>query len=382
MFKFRSENLLQFFIIFISFATFTLKYTLYWSFLGLFLIIVFIYLFKHKFKLKLFRTFLFIIPVYIIFLIKGIGNPAFLQDFRINFIWLFSLLIFYQFAKRNENSATLINIVFIVNVYIVIIYSLFYFKIIPNFYETEKLAAYQDYRIIGPALCPTFILPFLYAVYNRKRDKVYYINFFIGLVAVLLNGSLQYLSTFIIIYFISYIQLNNLNKILKVFGGIVILSFILFPIAKNSLSEKKLSKINELTKPLESKTVQTRINDFKYIYPKAADNMNHILLGHGVGVNSVIFRENKDYPSLSKYRTFLEIDNGFFYIFHRFGVVGLFIVILLHVNVLFKKINIKTKLIFIIFFLISNLLSYHYWGNVSAPFFIAIIIDRLKKSNF
>ncbi len=371
--------ILQFLIIFISFTAFTLHYTLYWIFAGIFAILVFIYFTLYNYKLKIFKGYIIIFLLYLVFFLMGLGNIAFLHDLRLNIIWFGTLFIYYNFFKHNgKYPRVIIRIIFYINIYIAAFYLFVKFGLIANYYEVEKLAAYQDYRTIGPALSSLYILPFLYSIFKLKKDRIYYLNFFICLISLFINGSLQSLALFLLIYGISYFDTKNTIAFIKKSAIVLILIIVFVLTIFSNFDMRKKEKVKEIFNLSKSETIQMRVKDFKYIFPMSSDTWKKIIIGSGVGVNSVILRVNEDYPSLTGYRAFLEIDNGFFYIYHRSGIVGLMLILYSHFILIFKIRNLRSRLIFITFFIITNLLSYDYWSYVAAPFFIAAI---LHKSN-
>src|SRR5690606_17065837 len=85
------------------------------------------------------------------------------------------------------------------------------------------------------------------------------------------------------------------------------------------------------------------------------------IVGKGFGASTEIFRENKIARSFRGIYRFQEIDNGFYYIFHRGGISLLLIFLLSHLYLLFKIPNMKAKLGFILFFFLTYFLSIHYF---------------------
>ncbi len=99
----------------------------------------------------------------------------------------------------------------------------------------------------------------------------------------------------------------------------------------------------------------------------------NIIFGEGVGVTTTVYRINEVAPSLSRFFTFTEIDNGFYYLFHRGGFVLLFLFVFFHILLLKIIPTMKGRLAFILIVLITNMFSIHYythWFNVFYAFYI------------
>lgn len=377
MYRFNINSVLQSFLIALSVLTFTLKYNLYWASFSIFVLLTFLYLFKNSFRIKTFNHFQTLIFFYLFFTIIGINNPAFWQDLRLLSIWLFLLVLFYNFLVNNEVTVKeLIKILFVISIIILAYYLLVFFKIINNIYQTEQLASYQNYRILGPPLFTFYIIPFCYSLFSIKKDQIFHLTLLVGITACLLNGSLQHLTIFLLSYFVAYLNGNNTRKYISKIIGTLLLLFLFFFVIFQKMDARYQEKLKEAINPLNSSTVQTRIDDLQIIWPSTVSNPIHVMFGQGIGVNSVIKRINKLDPRLTEERVFLEIDNGFFYIFHRTGLIGFIIVICFHLHLVKQIKNRSAKLIFITYFLVTNLLSYHYWVNVASPLIIAMVLYR------
>lgn len=377
MYRFNINSVLQSFLIALSVLTFTLKYNLYWASFSIFVLLTFLYLFKNSFRIKTFNHFQTLIFFYLFFTIIGINTPAFWQDLRLLSIWLLLLVLFYNFLVNNEVTIKgLIRILFVISIIILAYYLLVFFKIINNIYQTEQLASYQNYRILGPPLFTFYIIPFCYSLFSIKKDRIFHLTLLVGITACLLNGSLQHLTIFLLSYFVAYLNGNNTRKYISKIIGTLILIVLFFFVVFQKMDARYQEKLKEAINPLNSSTVQTRINDLQTIWPSTVSNPIHVMFGQGIGVNSVIKRINKFDPKLTEERVFLEIDNGFFYVFHRSGLIGLIVVICIHLHLVKQIKNRSAKIIFITYFLVTNLLSYHYWVNVASPLIIAMVLYR------
>jgi len=336
------------------------------------------YLLNLQLRIKVFTGYFLLLGIYLIYLFYGIGNAAFFHDLRLHAVFLILLIIFYNFfrTKQKEIVYDIIKALFFINIYISISYIFIKFNFVHNFYETETLAAYQNYRTIGPALFSVYLMPFMYLLYNIEYDRVFYFNIVVGSIAIFINGSLQNLLLFGFVYIIALFSFSKFVAFIRKSWLIIVFFTIGVVFLSSSIDSRYVDKIKELSNPFESGTIKTRISDLSYVFPEATSSIRKIILGSGVGVNSIVLRENKKYKSLTRYKTFLEIDNGFFYIFHRFGLIGLVLVLLIHFYLYLNISNRNAGLFFILYFIITNLLSYHYWVHAAAPFMIAAVLSK------
>ncbi|WKK86013.2 hypothetical protein QYS48_03010 [Marivirga arenosa] len=308
------------------------------------------------------------------------NNSAAHIDYKFHLFTFYLLLMIRTFEREVGFYERLEKILMLICFIVFSYYLLFSFLNLPsslNIYNRGTAAGGYSYRIAGPTTL-AFILVACLKIWNKtKWNLIYTFTFLFGLITILLQGSLQYLMIYVIVNGLLFIKKDKWLIILP------IIFIALFAIVANTaqffFNEKLTEKIGYITKPWEYSTVKHRVETVNLMLDKTTGSYQEIFFGSGVGVTSTYFEINEISPSLSRQRTFHEIDNGFYYVYHRFGLVGLSIFLLFHLYLLFgSKVNLRFKLAFLAIFLISNLLSIHYFTNA---FFVLFLILFLNKHN-
>lgn len=317
-----------------------------------------------------------LIPVvlfYIPFLVLGIAiNDDFHIDFKFHLFTLFAVII-WQTVFKKLSIEILCKIFVAINGVIFLYYILLGTSIIPiryNIYEPLVKAGGYGYRLSGPDLTTFTITPLLY-LWGRKRfDKMLVYSSICGIICIILNGSFQHLAIFFIV---SVLVLVKAKYIVSV-PLILYLFFQLVLSASEPFVDKRyLDKLHYVSRPWEYPTFIYRLKALDIMIDQNTQSLEQIVFGSGVGVKATFFEKNELSPSLSRWRTFQEIDNGFFYVYHRFGLLGLFYFLALNFYpLIIKKTDIKFKLAVTVILLITNLLSIHYFTN--SLFFICLIM--------
>lgn len=122
--------------------------------------------------------------------------------------------------------------------------------------------------------------------------------------------------------------------------------FIFYALIIHNLNPAFVDKLSCVSHPLEYSIVKTRVSDPEYVVDKSNNDLVDKLFGKGVGVKSTLYRINELSPSLSDYKTFLEIDNGFYYVYHRADFLGLFLFLVAHFCLMAVCNNRKAVLMF------------------------------------
>ena len=138
-------------------------------------------------------------------------------------------------------------------------------------------------------------------------------------------------------------------------------------------------KLPYVLKPWDYASLKIRIEDFGKAVRSEDFNTAQKIFGKGFGASTSIYRENEEAQSFSRYFTFQEIDNGFYYLYHRGGFLLLFIFLLLHLVLLLKLPTIRAQAGFVFLVVFTNLLSIHYFNNV---FYLLIPFLILEGDNF
>ncbi len=122
-------------------------------------------------------------------------------------------------------------------------------------------------------------------------------------------------------------------------------------------------KLPYVIKPWEYASLKIRIEDFGKAVRSEDFNTAQKIFGKGFGASTTIYRENEEVQAFSGFFTFQEIDNGFYYLYHRGGYLLLFFFFILHLFLYLKLPTIRAKLGFVFLILFTNLLSIHYFNN-------------------
>jgi hypothetical protein len=311
----------------------------------------------------------------------GINKIAWKQDFK-NYIYIiYGIIMFYNFIKYLPASI-LLKYFTNINIIIAALYLCFYFNLLPNIYLRDgELAEYKNYKTPGPTTQIFYFIPIFLLFRNKLDNKLIYLNFTFGCIASFINGSLQNIIILIVVYLLYFLSMIKFRKI-KYRFHILVFTILFFYIISNYLPSNYIEKLLFVFDPLQAQTVQTRISDVEYMLESG--HPQNMLFGDGIGVSSNVFRINPFNPKLSGYNTFLEIDNGFYYVFHRFGFLGIVSFLLFHLIAIIKPAApIKFKVSYAVFFLITNILSIHYFTRPVTAFFIVLLLTSLydKKND-
>ncbi len=319
---------------------------------------LFIILIQNRTLPKLPAYYLFAGCIYLFYLTLGLLNHHPNAQIDIKF-QVFSFA-FYFWLINNGSKVDFLKLLFAINWIVLSIYFLLYFEVMPNFWNEHTFG--RQGRILGPAITPMVYILFLYLQNNKKFDVRLGFALLGSMVYLLMTSNFMNVS---IVFILSLLTVVNLRQLLKpvYIAGILVLGIsIIFYIKSPYVPEMIASKLEYVLKPWEYGTVKTRISDLN----QALENENFgrfkNLFGEGFGASSEIFRENKIAPSLSRTFSFQEIDNGFYYIYHRGGWSLLSLFLLSHIYLISRIHGFKTKIGFFVIVLITNLLSIHYFN--------------------
>jgi len=345
--------------------------------LGLFIIILLFLntLLRYK-EVYIPQVYYLILFGYFLIILFSKGNPVLHIDFKYHLAFFMIFITFDQFQNKVKNLyKTIFRIAFWVSSIVFIIYILMYFNILKtNIFFDNEIPEYQAFRIYGPPLGVFLLLPMLYSMQNFQKDlntKYIYITFVMGSITAALSGSNQSLVLLVSFYLISIVSLS-----FQSLKFLVIIPLVLI-IASSNLSEKHTNKIQQIFNPSESQTLITRMNDLSYAYNELVNKDYALFLGEGIGVSTEVERVSWDGKRYS-FSEFLEIDNGFFYVLHRLGIVGLIAYISMFLLLIYKFGSIKNKFMYILYFIITNLLSIHFFTSIFSALLTYILIKDKK----
>lgn len=340
----------------------------------LFLLIFSSVIFKKDFtKLKLPFYYIVAILIYLIFLSLGIFNHHDSIQIDVKF-QLYSFLFFLYLIKFNK--VNLENFLFLINIIVSVIYTLLYFNLINNIWS-ENTFGYMG-RVYGPVIISHVLLSFIYLFKNKKMDKKLMISFVLSVSYILLTTNFMNLLIVIGLTFLNVIDVKKIFRIKYIFilfGLFVLLvSYVESPYA-SELIKKKASYIFA---PWEYGSVQTRIQDFNKATSAADFSIKEKIIGVGYGASTTINR-GVNYTGHDQIMNFQEIDNGFYYIYHRGGWLLLIIFLMTHVWLFLKLPNLNSKLGFILILFVTNILSIHYFNYLFYLLIPFIIISEGNK---
>jgi hypothetical protein len=325
------------------------------------------------------NTFKFYALAVAFFALIGVSNPVWFLDLKYHIYLLYGIIVLNTFLYSASSHSIIISITW-VNVIVLLVYLALTLKLVDNFYiDAEGIAEYKNYKVPGPSTILTFYVPLFYLWIGRTRDKYLFINFIISIIVCLINANLQNFIISLSIYTI-YLWRFGFSSLAKTLLVSIFLLIIINEVGKQIISEKYWNKLSEVFKPMESLTVQTRIADLTFMI-QSGEPTNK-LIGDGIGVSSTVYRYNPFVPQLSSYETFLEIDNGFYYVYHRAGLLGLLGFLIFHFFCLRRLKKYKLKFMYSFFFIITNLLSIHYFAIPAVAFFLTILfLPNMERVN-
>ncbi|MEJ2499296.1 MAG: hypothetical protein P8Y46_08320 [Sulfurovaceae bacterium] len=284
-------------------------------------------------KIKISKIFYVVAIGYGLILVYSYGNPVIHFEFKYHASFFLVFILMFQIMREKEYS----------------------------------LEIFFKYSYILSTI--VFIL-YIFPKTNYYQNRLY-ISFVLGLVACALSGSNQSFVLHVLFYAFAILKPSMKNIAI-----IVLVSLMSIFLAPKLLSEAHLEKLSQIINPLESRTAMTRLNDLSYAYDQMIIKDENIIFGEGIGISTEILRTSLD-GKWSEYRKFLEIDNGFFYVFHRLGIVGLIVYIGVIFYLLYRFGSRRNKLMYFSFFLVTNLLSTHFFTHIFSAFLTYLLTRRL-----
>ena len=284
--------------------------------------------------------------------------------------------IFYLFLV-NVKGLNMLRLLFVINAIVSLMYILIYLGIIPSLWY--EIAIGMGGRVYGPPIISIVLISFYYLYNQRTFDAPLAISFLLAMVYLFLTSNLMNL---VIAGALLILIIVNIQKLFKpgfiigfaimIVGGIVFFNSELTPDA----IKKKLPYV---LKPWEYASLKTRILDFETAVMTENFTWSEKLIGQGFGVSTTVYRENVIAQSFSMNYTFREIDNGFYYLYHRGGFILLFLFLAVHIYMVTIIPSTKAKLGFIVIVLFTNLLSIHYFTYVFYLVIPYLILEGNRK---
>ena len=314
------------------------------------------------------------LAIYLIFLTIGLfyghRNPQIDIKFQ-----LFGFL-FYLFLLNKKNFKIL-PFLFLINYTVLGIYILLYLGKFPNLWHTTVIG-YQG-RVYGPSIIPIVFISFYYLIKNKTFDLKLVLAFIVAIPSLLLTTNLMNIVIAGILLMLLVVDFKKLiqPKFILIILGIGLSSVLFF----NSSYAPDLikEKIPYLLDPFEYPSLKIRADDLNAAFAREKFSTTEKIFGNGFGASTTIFRENLEAQSWSDFITFQEIDNGFYYLYHRGGFLLLSLFLLFHIY-LFEKIkSMKSKIGFLSIVFITCLLSIHYFNNMFYLILPFLILEGNKN---
>lgn len=308
-------------------------------------------------KIKIPKYFFLAVAVYLFYLILGLINSHPNPHIDIKFQLL--AFCFFIWLINNRVKVNYLEFFFILNILVLFLYLLLFFQLVPNFWNEKTFG--KEGRVLGPAITPIVYILFIYLVRGMKFDKSLAIGLLISMIYLLMTSNFMNFGIVVLLSIIIALNFKQIFKPVYILGMLVLLIVLVIYITSPLVPEMIASKLEYVFKPWEYPTVRTRIADFQQALNNENFGVFQKLFGDGFGASSNIYRENKLSPSLSRTFAFQEIDNGFYYLYHRGGWSLLVLFFISHLYLVARIKYNKAKIGFVIILLLTNLLSIHYF---------------------
>ena len=327
-----------------------------------------------KGKIKVPLYFYLTLAIYLIFLTIGLFYGHREPQIDIKF-QLFGFL-FYLFLL-NKKEFNVLPVLLIINYIVLGVYILLYIGKFPNLWHTT-IIGFQG-RVYGPSIIPIILISFYYLIKNKSFDLKLVTAYIVAIPSLLMTTNLMNIVITGILLMLLVVDFKKLMqpKFIFIIVGIGLSSFLFFN--SNYAPDLIKQKIPYLLDPFEYPSLKIRANDLKTALSQENFSITEKIVGKGFGASTTIFRENEEVQAFSDFITFQEIDNGFYYLYHRGGFSLLILFILFHSYLLMviKSFKVKVGFIFIITF--TCLLSIHYFNNMFYLILPFLILEGNKN---
>lgn len=327
---------------------------------------------KGKLRVPLYLYLAFFI--YFFFLVIGLfyqhQNPTIDIKFQ-----LYGFL-FYLFLLNVKNF-NILKFLFILNFVVFVVYFLLYIGLLPNLWGYSVIG-YRG-RVYGPAIIPIILISFYYLFKGKSLDMPLALSFLIAMPYLILTTNLMNMVIAAVLLFLILVNVK------KLFSPVYILISVLIIASSVAFFNSDLApplikeKLPYVLKPWEYASLKIRIEDFGKAVRSEDFGVAQMIFGKGFGASTTIYRENVEVQAFSGFYTFQEIDNGFYYVYHRGGLLLLFIFFILHLYLLLKIPTLRSRLGFIFLVFFTNLLSIHYFNNVFYLLIPFLILESTRS---
>lgn len=335
--------------------------------LGCFIILLSSVFVLDRKKVILPKYFISALLIYLFYLLIGLLNwhNNMLLDIKFQF---FAFAFFFCMINIRTN---LIKLLFYINTLVFIIYGLLYFDLIPNIWNDNTFGF--GGRIYGPPIISINFLLFFYLLNNKPFDRKLVFASLMGLIYIALTTNFMNLAVFFALILLLVVNFKKLLKPVYIISFLIVILIGILYLNSPFVPELVSAKMQYVYQPWNYASLRTRLDDLIQILDKENFGIFKQIFGEGFGTSSEIYRYNEVSVSLSDTFIFQEIDNGFYYLYHRGGWSLLTLFILAHLYLTLKIREIKAKLGFIALVFITCILSIHYfnyWFYMLIPYFI------------
>ncbi len=327
-----------------------------------------------KGKLRIPSYIIIAFGIYSFFLILGLfyghKNPT------IDIKFQFYAFVFYLFFV-NAKNLNILRFLIILNVVVLITYIVIYLGLLPNLWH-QSIIGFRG-RVYGPSIIPIVLIAFYYLYHNLPFDIPLALSYIVAIPYLLLTTNLM---NIVIAGVLLFLIIANLKKFFKpkyVFGSLSLLAGFFLFFNSSFAPELIKEKLPYVLKPWEYESLKIRIDDLDQALKVERFTIVEKLFGEGYGASTTIYRDNEKAKSFSSYFTFQEIDNGFYYLYHRGGYLLLLIFFITHAYLIYKIPSLKAKLGFLFIVLFTCLLSIHYFNNVFYLLLPYLILESRPK---
>lgn len=310
----------------------------------------------NKEKVKLPSYYILAICIYACYLLIGVfnGHENPLVDIKFQ---IFSFLFFFSIVNLRFDY---IKLLFLINNLVFVIYVLLYLNLIPNIWNEFTFGS--GGRLYGPSIISINILLFCYLLEGKQFDRKLILAILQGGIYILLTTNFMNLAVFVVLAFLLAVNFRSLLKPIYIASIFIVLILGVVYLNSPYVPELVSAKMKYIYQPWEYPSLKTRLADFNQIVDKENFGFFKKIFGEGFGASSEIYRYNPIAVSLSRTFKFQEIDNGFYYIYHRGGWTLFLIFIMSHLYLFFKINFLKAKIAFFAFIFITCILSIHYFN--------------------
>lgn len=333
-----------------------------------------VWIFDKKGKLEVPHYVFAALGIYAVFLLLGLlhNHPNASIDIKYPIFGF----IFYLFLV-NVKNLNMLRLLFVINAIVCFLYILIYLRIVPSLWHESAIG--MGGRVYGPPIISIVLICFYYLYNKRTFDAPLAISTLLAMVYLFLTSNLMNLVIAGLLLILIVVNIRKLFKPGFIIGFAIVLAGAIVFFNSELTPDAIKKKLPYVLKPWEYASLRTRILDLQTALLTEDFSLREKIIGQGFGASTSVYRENVIAQSFSMTYTFREIDNGFYYHYHRGGFILLFIFLAVHVYLVRIIPSTKAKLGFIVIALFTNLLSIHYFTYVFYLVVPYLILEGNRK---